>query len=108
MLIRGDITKIKEIISRKVMINLKLLRWTIWTKVLIGFFICILVVFRHPVGKLKRVFTDNPYLATGFYGIIAGCVITFFVNDSGVVATATLLFYPIMSLLYIIEEYGYN
>ena len=107
-LLAGDFETIGEIISRKILINLRLLRWTIWTRVLLAFFICIIVVFRYPVGKLQKLFNDYPYLAAGYYGGIAGCFITFFVNDSGVVATATLLFFPVMTLLYIIEEYGYN
>lgn len=98
--IGGDWQGILRIIYRKLNMNLKLLRWTIWTRVLLAFIIYLIFLFRYPVASLKRFFEARPYLAGGFYGALAGSVVTMFVNDSGVVAAATILFYPMMSLLY--------
>jgi hypothetical protein len=78
-----------------------------------GLFFCVdcccccrflIIIFKHPVGNLKRLFDKYSYLAAGFYGGIAGAIVTMFVNDSGVVAAATILFYPMLTLLYLLRS----
>jgi hypothetical protein len=103
-LLKGDLDSITALIYRKVNMNLKLLRWTIWTRVLIGFIISLIFLVRYPVARLRDFFANRSYLAASFYGALSGTVITMFVNDSGVVAAATILFYPMMSLLYFIDS----
>ncbi len=103
-IIKGDFLEIKNIISRKIQMNIKLMKWTIWTRAIIAFLIYIVILFQHPVGQLKKIFKRYPHLAAGFYGGLTGSIITLIVNDSGVVATATLLFYPMLGLLYIFNE----
>jgi len=103
-LLRGDLDSISGLIYRKVNMNLKLLRWTIWTRVLIGFIISLILLVKYPVTRLRDFFANRPYLAASFYGALSGTVITMFVNDSGVVAAATILIYPMMSLLYFIDS----
>ncbi|MCK4261161.1 MAG: hypothetical protein KAX49_19460 [Halanaerobiales bacterium] len=90
-----------EIITRKLSMNLKLLRWTIWTRVLITFIIVLVLLFKRPRGALSKLITTMPNLFLGFIGVIIGSVVTIIVNDSGVVAAATLLFYAILPLIYL-------
>lgn len=98
--LRGDWKGIGLIIYRKLSINLKLLRWTIWTRVLLAFLVYLIFIFRYPVPVLKKTMIKYPFLAAGYYGSLAGSIVTMVVNDSGVVAAATILFYPMLSLLY--------
>ncbi len=98
----GGLSQLLKIIYRKVSINLKLLRWTIWSKVLIAFVAILVILFKRPKGRLKVIMEEYPSLTAGFRGLILGSVVTMFVNDSGVVAAATLLIFPIFSLLYLI------
>lgn len=100
-IIDGEWQWIANIIIRKLSINLKLLRWTIWSRVLLAFIIYLFILARYPVARIKEVFLQKPYLKAGFYGTLSGCLVTIVVNDSGVVAAATLLFYPLMSLLFL-------
>jgi hypothetical protein len=102
-ILQGNWQWIEDTIYRKMSMNLKLLRWTIWTRVLLAMIIYLIILVRKPLPKLKDFFEANPYLRAGIYGALAGCLITMFVNDSGVVAAATMLFYPVMSLLYFLE-----
>ncbi len=91
-----------KIIYRKLSINFKLLRWTIWTRVLITFIIVLALLFKRPRGVLSELVLAMPNLSLGFVGVIIGSVVTMIVNDSGVVAAATLLFYAILPLVYLI------
>ena len=50
----------------------------------------------------RRFFTRHPYIKASFQGALFGSLLTMLVNDSGVVAS-TLLFYPVMSLLYCLK-----
>lgn len=103
-LLRDEWDKIYRIIYRKLSMNLKLLRWTIWTRVLLAFILYLIFQLKHPVGIIKKIFQSKPYLAAGLTGGISGSVVTMFVNDSGVVAAATLLFYPVLILLDLLSK----
>lgn len=93
-----------EIMMRKARMNLKLLRWTIWTRVLLAFIVVLALLFKRPKGVLKEIIQEYPNLALGFIGVIFGSVVTMIVNDSGVVAAATLLFFGVLSLLYLVLQ----
>lgn len=90
------------IISRKLSMNLKLLRWTIWTRVLLSFIIVLVLLFKRPRGVLYELIQEYPIFAKGYMGVILGSVVTMIVNDSGVVAAATLLFFAILPLVYLV------
>ncbi|MFW6030687.1 MAG: hypothetical protein ACOCRO_10635 [Halanaerobiales bacterium] len=90
-------------ILRKFSMNLKLLRWTIWTKVFLAMIIYLFFMVKKPNPQLKRFFKTYPYIKSAFYGALLASLLTMFVNDSGVVAAATILFFPVMSLLYLAD-----
>ena len=98
------VTALFSVISRKASMNLKLLRWTIWTRVLLAFIVILAVLFKRPKGVLKEIVQEFPNLALGIIGVIFGSVVTMLVNDSGVVAAATTLFFGILSLLYLVAQ----
>ncbi len=102
-LIDSDWQWIFNTIMRKFTMNLKLLRWTIWSRVLLIMIIYLFVLLRKPVPGLKIFFEKNFYYRAGLYGALVGSLVTMLVNDSGVVAAATILFYPVMSLLYFLK-----
>lgn len=105
-LINGDWLWLKDIVSRKLAVNLRLLRWTIWTRVLLAMMVYLFLLVKKPGPGLRLFFQEYPFLKAGIYGTLAGSAVTIFVNDSGVVAAATLLFYPVMSLLYLYDQSG--
>ncbi|MCK8825088.1 hypothetical protein [Fuchsiella alkaliacetigena] len=93
-----------NILSRKLSMNLKLLRWTIWTQVVVAFIVILAFLFKYPLGIVKNLIQDYPYLCYGFSGVIWGSVVAMLVNDSGIVATATLLLFPVLSFVYLVMQ----
>ncbi|PRX21677.1 hypothetical protein BX659_13119 [Orenia metallireducens] len=91
-----------NIIYRKISMNLKLLRWTIWTRVLLSFVIILIILFKRPRGVIRDIIDNYGDLAAAFKALIIGSIVTMVVNDSGVVAAATLLLFPIFTLLYLV------
>ncbi len=102
-IIEGQWQWILDTLLRKFTMNLKLLRWTIWSRVLLVMIVYLFVLLRKPVPRLKGFFENNLFFKAGLYGALSGSLVTMFVNDSGVVAAATILFYPVMSLLYFLK-----
>jgi hypothetical protein len=91
-----------RIINRKISMNLRLIRITVWSKVLISTILIIGVLFYKPTGTISRLSNKYPNLAKGFSGILCACMVAFLVNDSGVVAAATGIIFLGMSILYLI------
>ncbi len=100
------IMELFRIAARKLGMNLKLLRWTVWTRVLLSFIVVLFIVFKRPLGRMQQVLSEYPFLGSGFRAALWGGVITMVVNDSGVVAMATLLFFPIFTLLYLVLNWS--
>ncbi|HZK25482.1 MAG TPA: hypothetical protein VFC74_08845 [Oscillospiraceae bacterium] len=90
---------LKDIIIRKGSMNLKLFRYSQWSRVLLAFLGVLAVLFYRPQGILVDIHKMYPDLAAGFLGIIAGSVTALLVNDSGVVAAATTLLYAGVPLI---------
>jgi len=96
---REGIKEVVGIIIRKGSMNLKLLRWSLWSRILLVFLSLMIFLFFHPPGQLRRIKNRYPKLSNGFTGIIVGSVTAILVNDSGVVAGATTLIYAGIPLL---------
>ncbi len=92
------------IINRKVSMNIKLLRYTIWTKVLLTVIFVTAVLFYRPVGIFKRIFKKYPYSVRAWSSIVVAAAAGMLVNDSGVVTSATGSIFFIASLLYMLIE----
>lgn len=88
--VRGPVA-FTEVAARKVAMNLKLIRWTIWSRVLLASAAALLVLFTRPHPFVARVFARTPALYQGIKGATAASLIALAVNDSGVVAAATAL-----------------
>jgi len=99
---REGLSTLITIIYRKISMNLKLLRWTIWTRALLSFVIILIILFKKPRGVIRDIVDSYKDLAAGFKALIIGSIVTMLVNDSGVVAAATLLLFPIFTLLYLV------
>lgn len=85
-----------SILSRKVQLNMKLLWYTIWNKYLIAILISLLVIITNPQGVLSRFFKKDAWGESLLAGTAFGAIFAFVFNDSGVVAAATMLIYPMM------------
>ncbi|WP_066639795.1 hypothetical protein [Desulfolucanica intricata] len=101
LVIQGNWTEIGNIISRKIAMNIKLINYTIWTRVMLASLAVLGLLIYRPVGFFKRMEDANPYLKKGFEAILVAGVVGFLVNDSGIVQAATTFIYLMFPLLHL-------
>jgi hypothetical protein len=82
--------------------NLKLMRYTVWSRVFLAILAALVILLYRPSGAMSRLKTDCPRLFQGFSGILVGAVVGLIVNDSGIVAAATTSIYVIAPVLLLI------
>lgn len=87
------------IILRKLGMNVKLIRYTIWSRVLIAILLVSTVLVYRPVGALRELAKRVPYLMKGFTGVIAAALVGLVMNDSGIVAASTTSIFLVTPLL---------
>ena len=92
---QGGPTSIFPVIVRKLEMNLSLIGYTIWSKALLTFIVVMGVLFCRPKGMLARAAANRPVIFNGIWASFAGSVTAFAVNDSGIVAAATALLFPV-------------
>ena len=92
-------TELVNIARRKMEMNLKLLRYSLWSRVLFSFIFLIALLYFYPVGLTQQIFKEEPGFKLALGGIIAGSLTALLVNDSGVVAAATTMLYGALPLL---------
>ncbi len=98
-LMTGDFEGVESVIKRKLNMNFRLLRYSIWSYVLVAFLGLLVLLFFYPVGRMKKLKEERMYLFTGIMAIVAGSVAALLLNDSGVVAAATTLLFGVPPLL---------
>ncbi|MEW6447186.1 MAG: hypothetical protein AB1426_03730 [Bacillota bacterium] len=91
-----------DIIKRKMAMNIKLFKYTIWSRVLAAGIGGLLLLSYRPVGVMLVLRNRYPYLFNGFVGVVVTAVAAFCFNDSGTVAAATATIFGIPPLLYIL------
>ncbi len=90
---QNGLGELSGIVSRKLQMNLKLLRYTIWTRVFLAFFVSMIVLLFRPVGILKGVIHKYPMTMKGLAAAVFGSLTALVTNDSGIVAAATAMIY---------------
>ena len=91
---------IGDLISRKWELNLRLIAYTSWTKILICILFAIPVLYKKPPAMAQKFLTEYPHIGRGFTGLAMAALIALIVNDSGIVSVATMfIFGGIMLLL---------
>lgn len=87
--------------GRKISMNLKLARSTVWVNILLtGIAVIGIFIFR-PSKHMKHISNKYPMIFKGFIASMVGCIITLLVNDSGIVAAATASIYILIPILVI-------
>ena len=94
-LIRNNgVLVIKDTIFRKLATNIRVFRYTIWTRILVVFLITFAIIFYKPGGYLKYLFKKNPYTVIGWSGCLIASFVALAFNDSGVAPSASCLIFP--------------
>lgn len=104
-LVRSDgLPELWKIALRKLEMNIKLIRYSLWSRVLFLFIFLVTALYFYPVGLTKKIFTEKPCFKIALGGIIAGSFTAFVVNDSGVVTAATTMLYGGLPLLLLVFQ----
>lgn len=96
------------IITRKLGMNIKLIRSTIWSWVFMVTLLVLALLVYRPVGAMKQLRQEKPYIVKGFGGIITGALVGLVINDSGIVAASTTSIYLVVPLLLLMLHYETN
>lgn len=87
--------------GRKISMNLKLARSTVWVNILLTGIVVIGIFIFRPSKHMKHISNKYPMIFKGFVASMVGCIITLLVNDSGIVAAATASIYILIPILVI-------
>jgi len=98
----NGMSSIMNIIKRKIEMNIKLFRVTIWSKVLMVSVAVVIILFLKPHGLLKRLLLQYPEFTLAWFCILVASIVGTLVNDSGVVVAATANIFLAFSLLYLL------
>jgi len=90
------------IITRKLSMNIKLIKYTIWSRVFLASLASLVILFYRPVGVMQRIFSRYTDMYIGFIGVTTASIMAFIFNDSGVVAAATAMIFGAPPLLYLV------
>jgi len=102
---QNGIEEIFNIFERKISMNIRLFRYTIWTRVFLISLAAIVILFYRPVGIFMDTVNNHPILFKGLIGATVGSIAALIANDSGIVAAATaMIFVAPPFILLIIEE----
>ncbi|WP_202080801.1 hypothetical protein [Caldalkalibacillus salinus] len=100
LLADGDLAPVQEILTRKLTLNLKLVRVSLWGKLFVASLaVCLLMMFRWRAEQWQHL-KHNPWF-NGLRSIVLGAALLLILNDSGIVAAATAMIYgtfPFLSL----------
>jgi len=90
-----------KILERKVLLNYKLLKVTIWSQILLAGLVVMATLMFRPPGVLKEFQRDNPKTSGALIALLVGVAFAFAFNDSGVIAAATATIFGLGALLYL-------
>lgn len=101
----GGLDEVINIIIRKSEINMKLIKYTIWSRIFLSSLGMLALLFYRPPGVMEGVREKRPFLFKGLVGVIAGSIVAFIFNDSGVVAAATTMIFGVPVLIYLVLDH---
>ncbi len=101
---QNGVGEIFNIFYRKISMNLRLFRYTIWTRVFLTSLLAMIILFYRPAGIFKDVVEQYPFLSYGFISGIVGSIAALLTNDSGIVAAATSMIYVGLSFILVIIQ----
>lgn len=100
--IQGGWAEALHIIERKLLMNWKLMQFSVWSKVLLATIAGLTFFTYYPKGIFRTIEREHIYIFKGVKAIILAAIVGFIVNDSGVVQAATTVIYVIFPLIYLV------
>jgi len=93
-----------QTIERKMAMNLKLIRFSGWSRVAVFALLALAATFLFPSVRAKDAAVRYPYMIKAIQACLAGALAALIFNDSGVVAAAIMLIFPVTAWLYMLLE----
>ncbi|MGB9804687.1 MAG: hypothetical protein ACPLUI_12845, partial [Desulfofundulus sp.] len=107
LLLQGGWPVVLDIIRRKSELNIKLVRYTIWSRIFVASLGSLALLFHRPVGVMASIRSKYPDLFCGFVGVTIASILGLVFNDSGIVAAATTMVFGAPPMVYlVIREIG--
>lgn len=101
LILAGGWSEMTNIISRKLAMNVKLIRYTIWSRVFIASLGYFALLFYRPSGIMRVLYRKYPPFYKGLAGVVVGSILALIFNDSGIVAAATAMIFAIYPMIYL-------
>lgn len=105
---RDGVSALGLIIQRKLAMNVRLLRYSIWSRALLVTLGVMAASFIWPSKFIFWLTENHPSAAKGIGGVVISSFAAFLFNDSGVVAAATCLTFGATPLLLLAMELKHN
>ena len=99
---QNGIIELVYIIKRKIAMNIKLFRYTIWTRVFLLSLLSVITLIFRPIGVIRDIAEQHPKVTKALAAATIGSITALLVNDSGIVAGATAMIFiapPIILLV---------
>jgi hypothetical protein len=96
----GEWTDVAQIVQRKLEMNLRLIRVSVWSKVFAVSLVVLGLLALCNDRYLRHLARDYPFLVKGFSGVIAGALAGLLLNDSGIITAATCIVFLVVPALY--------
>ncbi len=90
-----------EIIKRKLQMNLKLFRYSVWSRALVVGLAAVAWLLYRPTPLIRRIKDRHRGTVKGLTGTTVAALVVLLFNDSGVVAGALVLHYAAVAILYL-------
>lgn len=100
----GGPSEAATIIFRKAEMNIKLIKYTVWTRVLLVILAAFSVFMYFPRGVMMRIRDANPVIFKGLFGILIAAAVGLVINDSGIVVAATTSIYLAVPVLLMVMD----
>ncbi|NDI34710.1 hypothetical protein [Chengkuizengella sediminis] len=95
----GNVQQTLDIVIRKISMNWHLIQVSAWSKVFLTSLVVIVLFVLKPKGRFQKWHDKYYSLMIGFSSITIGTIAVFFLNDSGIVAAATMIVYVAIPML---------
>lgn len=93
---------ITNLIERKLELNIRLIAYTPWTKVLLAILVAIPILYKKPPLLVARFIQRYPAETSGFFGLSLTAIVALLINDSGIVTVTTMYMFGLPMLLLLI------
>lgn len=108
MILREGPVSIVSVVTRKLGVNIKLIRTSTWAKVLYTSLIFGILMFKRYENRVRSMYDENKYLSLGLISLISGSIIGFLANDSGLLLASLSITFMITTLMYLILISSYD